>query len=329
MKAVYCTKYGGPEMLYLTEVPVPVPGENEVLIKIHAATVTAGDCEIRRFDIPILFWAFLRFSLGLRKPNRPLGQELAGEIEAVGKRVTQFKKGDKMYASTQLKLGAYAQYTCLPEKFPIHLLPSGMTYEEAATLPTGGLNGLHFIKMADVQPGESVLINGAGGSIGTYALQIAKSMGAVLTCVDTVEKEAMLRSLGADEFIDYKIQNFTKNGKLYDVVIDVVGKVSFTAMINSLQPGGRCILGNPSPADIFKAAIRSKKLNKKVTTEFAKYTRENLSELNVLSETGKIKPYIDRTYALEDIVNAHRYVDSGLKKGNVTIRVSHVKHAKI
>lgn len=329
MKAVYCTKYGGPEMLYLTEVPVPVPGENEVLIKIHAATVTAGDCEIRRFDIPILFWAFLRFSLGLRKPNRPLGQELAGEIEAVGKSVTQFKKGDKIYASTQLKLGAYARYTCLPEKFPIHLIPASMTYEEAATLPTGGLNGLHFIKMADVQPGESVLINGAGGSIGTYALQIAKSMGAVVTCVDIVEKEAMLRSLGADEFIDYKIQNFTNNGKLYDVVIDVVGKVSFTAVINSLQPGGRCILGNPSPADMFKAAIRSKKLNKKVITEFAKYTREAMNELNMYSGAGAIRAYIDRTFALEDIVDAHRYVDTGRKKGNVTIRVSHEKHAKI
>lgn len=322
MKAIVWTRYGPPDVLQLQEVEKPSPKENEVLIRVHAATVTLGDCELRRMEGPILFALIFRLYIGLFKPKRItiLGQELAGEIEAVGKEVTRFKKGDPVFAPCLLRLGAYAEYACLPETYPV-LKPASITFEEAATIPTGGINGLDFLRAGNVQAGENILINGAGGSIGTYALQIAKSLGVEVTAVDSAEKLDMLRSVGADHVIDYTQQDFTKNGETYDVIIDVIGKSSFSRSIRSLKPNGRYVLGNPSISARIRAHWTPMTLGKKVILALAKYKTEYYTFLIQQFQTGKIQAIIDRRYPLEQTAEAHRYVDGGHKKGNVIITV--------
>lgn len=325
MKAIIWTRYGPPEVLQLQEVEKPIPKDNEVLIKIHATTVTAGDCEARSFKFPSLFWLPLRIVFGLTKPSRKpiLGQELAGEIEAVGKDVTQFKKGDPVFAATLLRFGAYAEYVCLPETHPMALKPANITYEEAATIPTGGFNGLHFLRKANVQSGEKVLINGAGGSIGTYAVQIAKSLGAEVTCVDSASKLEMLRAIGADHLIDYTREDFTQSGQGYDVIIDVVGKSSFSDSVRALTQNGRYVLGNPSLAGMIRALWTSMTSDKRVIFEVASYRPEDIAFLKELLEAGKIKVVIDKCYSLEQTAEAHSYVEKGHKNGNVVITVEH------
>ena len=322
MKAIVWTKYGPPEALQLREVEKPTPRDNEVLIKVHAATVTFGDCEVRRLKLPLLISIPIRIYAGLIKPKRItiLGQELAGEIEAVGREVTRFKKGDPVFAATFFRFGAYAEYACLPEKYLV-LKPSAITYEEAATIPTGGINGLHFLRAANVQPGERVLINGAGGSIGTYAVQIARSFGANVTAVDSAEKLDMLRSIGSDHVIDYAQENFTSSGDTYDVIIDVVGKSSFSGSVRALKPKGRYILGNPSLSARIRARWTPMPSGKKVIVATANYKSEDYTFLKELLQSGKIKPVIDRCYPLEQTAEAHRYVEQGHKKGNVVITV--------
>jgi NADPH:quinone reductase-like Zn-dependent oxidoreductase len=322
MKAIVWTNYGPPDVLQLREVETPVPAENEVRIKVHAATVTAGDCEIRSLKIPILFRLPIRLYAGFRRPQRItiLGQELAGEVEAVGKGVTRFKEGDPVFAPTFFRFGAYAEYACLPETYPL-LKPANMTFEEAATITTGGVNGLHFLNVANVQPGGRVLINGAGGSIGTYGIQIAKSLGAKVTAVDSAEKLTMLRSIGADYVIDYTSEDFTKRGETYDVIIDVVGKSPFSGSLRSLKPNGRYILGNASLPAMIKSRFTPMTSGKKVMVALANYQAEDFARLRELIEAGKIKPVIDRRYPLEQTAEAHRYVEAGHKKGNVVITV--------
>ena len=322
MKAIVWTKYGSPDVLQLREVEKPTPKDNEVLIKVHAATVTIADCELRSLKGPILMTLLFRIYIGLRKPQRVtiLGQELAGEIEAVGKEVTKFKKGDQIFAPCLLHLGAYAEYKCLPETYLV-LKPTNLTYEEAATIPTGGINGLDFLRVANVQSGERILINGAGGSIGTYAVQIAKTLGAEVTCVDSAEKLDMLRSIGADEVIDYTKEDFTRNGKTYDVIIDVIGKSSFSRSVRALKPNGRYILGNPSISSRIRARWTPMTMGKKVIVALAHHKDEYYTFLIKLMGAGKLKSIIDRRYSLEQIVEAHRYVDQGHKKGNVVITV--------
>jgi len=324
MKAIVWTKYGSPDVLQLKEVEKPTPRDNEVLIKVYAATVTTADCELRSFKIPILLRLPLRIYVGLIKPKRItiLGQELAGEIEAVGKEVTKFKKGDQIFAPTLLRLGAYAEYKCLPERYPV-LKSANMTYEEAATIPTGGINGLHFLRVANVQSGERVLINGAGGSIGTYAVQIAKSLGAEVTVVDSTEKLDTLRSIGADHVIDYIREDFARSGETYDVIIDVVGKSSFSGSVRALKPNGRYILGNPSLSGMIRGRLTPMTSEKKVIIAIASYKTEDYTFLKELIEAGKLKPVIDKRYPLEQTAEAHRYVDQGHKKGNVVITVEH------
>ncbi len=321
MKAVIWTTYGGPDVLQLREIAKPVPKDNEVLIKVHAATVTAGDCEVRALKIPILYRLPLRLYVGFAKPQRLtiLGQELAGEIAAVGKAVTRFKPGDQVFAATLLRFGAYAEYACLPETYPIVLKPANMSYAEAATIPTGGVNGLHFLQKANLQAGERLLINGAGGSIGTYALQIAKAWGAEVTCVDSTPKLAMLRALGADYVIDYTQTDFTKNGQRYDVIIDVVGKSPFSRSILALKQNGRYVLGNPSLRGMARGLWVSNRTDKRVIFEMAAYTPADLLSLKALIEAGKVKAVIDRSYPLAQTVEAHRYVEQGHKTGNLVI----------
>ncbi|KPK28493.1 MAG: NADPH:quinone oxidoreductase [Desulfobacterales bacterium SG8_35_2] len=341
MKAIVFTKYGPPDVLQLEEVEKPVPGDNEVLIKIHATTVTAGDCEMRRFDLPAWIWLPLRLYMGIRRPRiKILGQELAGEIESVGKNVTQFRKGDPVFCPTKMSLGAYAEYICMPGNYAIVKKPDNLSYEEAATIPTGGLNALHFLMKGNIKNGEKVLIYGAGGSIGTYAVQIAKSLGADVTSVDSTGKLDMLHSIGADHVIDYTKEDFTQNSNHYDVIFDVVGKSSFLGSIRSLRHNGRYLLANPNPSLLIRGLWVSTKNNlpgwatfhirseggqsgKKVITGLASYRTEHLNYLKELIEAGQLKPVIDRCYPLKQVAEAHTYVENGHKKANVVITVEH------
>ncbi len=323
MKAIVWTQYGSADLLQYKEVAKPTPKENEVLIKIYAATVTAGDCELRRFDIAPWIWLPVRLYVGIFKPRiKILGQELSGEVEAVGTKVSRFKKGDLIFAEAGFK-GAYAQYTCLPTTLAIAIKPSNMTFDEAATISTGGINALHFLRKAKLSSGQKILINGAGGSIGTYAIQIAKHLGAIVTGVDSAQKLDMLSSIGADHVIDYEKEDFTMTGKKYDVIIDVVGTSSFSRSIQSLNKNGRYVLGNPRFSGMIKGLWSSLTTNKKVIFALAKGSVEDFDYLKNLIEAGVLKSIIDKKYPLTQISAAHHYVEKGYKKGNVVITIPH------
>ncbi len=325
MKAIVYTKHGPPDVLQLKEVEKPTPKDDEVLIRVYAATVIAGDCELRSFKFPIWVWLPLRIYAGLIRPTRVniLGQELAGEIESVGKDVKLFSKGDQVFAATEIGCGAYAEYKCMREEKTLTIKPANMTYEEAAAVPTGGLNALHYLRKGNIQSGETVLINGAAGNIGSFAMQLAKYFGAEVTGVDSTGKLDMLRSIGADHVIDHTQGDFTKNGETYDVIFDVVGKSSFSRSVRSLKQNGRYLLANPRLISMVRGLWTSMISSKKVIFEFASYKTEDLIFLKELIEAGKIKSVIDRRYPLEQIAEAHRYVDKGHKKGNVVITVEH------
>jgi NADPH:quinone reductase-like Zn-dependent oxidoreductase len=330
MKAIVWTKYGPPEVLQLQEVEKPTPKEDEVLVKIHATTVTAGDCELRSLKLPLLMSLPIRlFWIGFRKPRGTTipGTELAGEIEAVGKDVKQFNKGDQVFGSAGMGFGANAEYICLPAKpgemeGGVAIKPSNMTFEEAAAVPFGGRDALHFLRKANIQRGQRILINGAGGSIGTFAVQLAKYYGAEVTAVDSTGKLDMLRSIGADQVIDYTQEDFTTTGEIYDVIFDVVGKISLLRSDKALKQDGTYLLANPS-SQMVQALWTSMTSSKKVIMETASGTIGDLNFLRGLIEEGKIRTVIDRTYPLEQIAEAHRYVEAGHKKGNVVITVEH------
>lgn len=323
MKAIVCTKWGPPDVLELREVEKPTPKDDEVLIRIHATTVIAGDCEMRGLKFALLLRLFMRVVFGIRGPRKKvIGQELAGEIESVGKKVTLFKEGDQIFAATGLRFGAYAEYTCLPEDGVLATRPANMTYEEAAAVPVGGINALHFLRKADIQRGQEVLINGAGGSIGTSAVQIAKAFGAEVTGVDSAEKLDMLSSIGADHVIDYTQEDFAKSGETYDVVFDVVGTSSFSECKGSLKGDGVYLSANNPKASRGQGGRRaSTARGKRAVGGLASYKAEHLSFLKELIEAGKMKSVIDRRYPLERMVEAHMYVETGHKKGNVVITV--------
>ena len=321
MKAIVYTKYGPPDVLQLKEVEKPVPKECEVLIKIYAVTVNTGDCEMRRSEIPNLIWLFVRIFFGLIKPRKQiLGAYLAGKIEAVGKEVKQFTEGDQVMAGTGARFGAYAEYICLPEEESMAIKPANMTYVEAATVPLGGLNALHYLRKGNIRSGEKVLINGAGGNFGTFAVQLAKYYGAEVTGVNSTEKLDMLRSIGADHVIDYTQEDFTKSGETYDVIFNMVIKSSFSDSLRSLKQKGRYFLTNPAGlSQMLRGLWTSLISSKKVIFEFASEKTEDLIFLKELIEAGKIKSVIDRCYPLEQTAEAHRYVETGQKKGNVVL----------
>ena len=328
MKAIVCTKYGAPDVLQLREVEKPTPKADEVLIKIYATTVSMGDCEMRAFKMHPEIWILIRLFLGIRKPRKKIfGQDLAGEVEAVGKEVTQFKKGDQLFACTNFRLGGYAEYQSLPSIYPMAIKPANMSYEEAATVPVWGPHALHFLRKANIQSGEKVLINGAGGCMGTFAVQLAKHFGAEVTAVDSTEKLEMLREIGADHVIDFASEDFTQNGVAYDVIFDVVGKSPYARSIQSLAAKGRYILANHGPSQMLRGLWTSMTSDKKVISEFASPKTEELVFLKELIETGTLKTVIDRAYPLEQIPDAHRYVDSGQKQGHVAITVTHDRKA--
>jgi len=328
MKAIIWTDYGAPDVLQLQEVEKPTPKDNEVLIKVHAATVTAGDCEMRSLKFPLILSLPMRLYVGVTKPKRItiLGQELAGEIEAVGKDVTLFKEGDQVFGTLGFRLGAYAEYNCVPEECEdgvLALKPANLTYAEAAAAPTGGLEALHFLRKANVRRGQKILINGAGGSIGTFGIQLSKFFGAQVTAVDSAGKLDMLRSIGADHVVDYTQEDFTQSGETYDVIFDVVGKSPFSRSIKSLEPNGCYLIANPKPLNMVRGLWTSKTSSKKVIFEMADRKAEDLLFLKELVEAGEIKSVIDRCYPLEQTAEAHRYVETGQKKGNVIITVEH------
>jgi len=326
MKAIIWTKYGPPEVLQLKEVEKPAPSEDEVLIRIYSAAVTAGDCEMRSLKFPLFLSLPMRAYVGLIRPKRIniLGMDLAGEIESVGKEVTRFKKGDQVFGSAGFGSGAYAEYICLPEEpkemeGPLTIKPANITYEEAAAVPTGGLEALHFLRQGNLQSGQKVLINGAGGSIGTFAVQLAKYFGAEVIAVDSTTKLDMLRSIGADQVIDYTQKDFTKTGDTYNVIFDVVGKSSYSGSIRSLDKKGFYLLANPGLSQMVRGRWTSLRSSKKVVIGGASQKTENLIFLKELIEAGKIKPVIDKSYPLEQTAEAHRYVEKRHKKGNVVI----------
>ncbi|MFE5392168.1 NAD(P)-dependent alcohol dehydrogenase [Bacillus thuringiensis] len=299
MKAIICTKYGPPNVLQLQNIEKPKPKKNEVLVKIHATSVSTGDCRIRGFNSPLLFWIPMRIILGFRKPRKPiLGVELSGEIEDIGSDVTQFKKGDPVFALTELNLGGYAEYTCVHESGLIALKPTNVTYEEAAVIPFGGTSALHFLRKGQIKKGQRVLIYGASGSVGTAAVQLAKYFGTTVTAICSSSNFDLVTALGADNVIDYMKEDFNKRGDHYDIIFDAVGKYNKSLCTDALMPNGKYV---------------------SVNGMMAKVSKEDMNLLKQLAETEKLKPVIDRTYRLEEVVEAHTYVEIGHKKGNVSI----------
>lgn len=302
MKAIVCTQYGPPEVLRLQEVAKPSPKDNEILVRVHATTVAAGDLRVRGFDSPPLLWLPMRLVLGLKKPRKPiLGIELAGEVEAVGSKVTRFKPGDHVFALTGMRFGAHAEYVCLAENGMVALKPAKVSHEEAAALPVGANTALHFLRKGHLRQGQKVLIYGASGSVGTFAVQLAKHVGAHVTGVCSTANLDLVRSLGADAVIDYTREDFAARGETYDLVFDAVGKLKQPQCKPALAPNGAY-----------------------VTVDGQGIARERLEDLIYLGELleqGAIRSIIDRRYALEEIPEAHRYVEQGRKKGNVIIRL--------
>ena len=323
MKAVVYTKYGSPDVLQLKEVEKPIPKDDEVLIKVHAAEATKADCELRSFNFPVKwYWLPLRIAMGLIKPKKQiLGGYFAGEVESVGKDVSKFKKGDQIFGTAKLRMGAYGEYVCLPASYTLVPKPHNVSFEEAAAVPLGGLNALHFLRKANIRKREKVLVNGAGGSIGTFGVQIAKAMGAEVTAVDSIIKEEMLRRIGADHFFDYTKEDFTKSGQTYDVIFDMVAKSSYSECIKALNPKGRYLMANPRMSDMLRSVLTSKFTDKTAIFIFAGEKEEELLALKEMIEEGKIQSIYDKIYPFEQAAEAHRRVETEQRLGPVVISV--------
>jgi NADPH:quinone reductase-like Zn-dependent oxidoreductase len=322
MKAIVYTKYGPPDVLQLKEIEKPIPKENEILVKIKATTVTVADIRSRGFIVPSAFWLPARITLGFKQPKKVvLGMELAGVVESVGKDVKRFKEGDQVFAASLTGFGAYAEYKCLQEDGPVAIKPSNITYEEAAAIPIGARTALFFLRKADIQRGEKVLVYGASGSVGSYAVQLAKYFGAKVTGVCSTSNLALVKSLGADQVIDYTTEDFSSNSETYDVIFEAVNKSFFTDCMKLLKKDGTYINVTeplPSARMLWTQLTTSKKL---ILSRNSPETAEALNFLKELVENGSVKVVIDRNYKFEEIVEAHRYVEQGHKKGNVVITV--------
>jgi NADPH:quinone reductase-like Zn-dependent oxidoreductase len=323
LKAITYSKYGPPEVLQLKNVEEPALKDDEVLIRVRAVEATKSDCEMRSFKFAVKwFWLPLRIAFGVRKPRRPiLGGYFSGQVETLGKNVTEFVNGDQVFGAAGLKLGAYGEYISLPANYAIVAMPSNMSFADAAAVPLGGLNALHFMRLARIQARDQVLINGAGGSIGAHAVQIAKSMGAEVTAVDSSIKEDLLRRMGADHFVDYTEENFAAMGRAYNVIFDMVAGNSYSASIRALKPGGRYLTANPRLSVMLRSVITNRFSDKTAMFAFAQEAKEDLLALRQMIEDGKIKSIVDRVYPMEQAAHAHSRVETEQRLGAVVIAI--------
>ncbi|MEB3292227.1 MAG: NAD(P)-dependent alcohol dehydrogenase [Synechococcales bacterium] len=320
MKAIVYQQYGSPDVLQIVELPQPVPKDNEILIKIYATTVTSGDRRLRSLDMPPGFGLIGRLIVGWSQPRQPiLGTELAGEVVAIGSAVQRFKVGDRVVAFSGMSMGCYAEYKCMPEDGLVVLKPANLSDAEAAALSFGGTTVLDFFRRANLQAGEKVLINGASGAVGSAAVQLAHHVGAEVTAVCSGANTEWVRSLGAQQVIDYHQTNFMQNGETYDVIVDTVGTAPFARCQHSLSATGRLLLVLASLPAMLQSPWISFTTQKKVIAAPVAERLEDLQSLAHLAESGVFKPIIDRIYPFEQIAEAHRYVDTGHKKGNVVI----------
>jgi NADPH:quinone reductase-like Zn-dependent oxidoreductase len=320
MKAAVYEKYGPPDVVELREVEKPTPKDNEVLIRIHATTVTSGDWRVRSLNLPFGFGLMGRLVFGITRPRQPiLGSELAGKIEALGKTVSKFTIGDEVFAFDGARMGGHAEYKCMSEDGTLARKPPNLTYEEAAALSFGGTTALDFFKRAKLKREDKVLVNGASGAVGTAAVQLAKHFGANVTGVCSTANLELVRSLGATHVTDYTQEDFTQNGETYDIIVDTVGTASFSRSKNSLKDGGRLLLLVAGLPEMFLIPWVSMTSSKKIIAGPAAERVEDLRFLAKLAEAGEFKPVIDRRFPFEQIVAAHRHVDTGRKKGNVAI----------
>jgi NADPH:quinone reductase-like Zn-dependent oxidoreductase len=323
MKAIVYTRYGPPDVLQLKEIEKPIPKENEILVKVKATTVTVADIRSRSFTVPPAFWMPARITLGFKQPKKEiLGMELAGVVESVGKDVKRFKEGDQVFAASLAGFGAYAEYKCLPEDGPVTIKPSNITFEEAAAIPIGARTALFFLRKTNIERGQKVLVYGASGSVGSYAVQLAKYLGAEVTGVCSTSNLELVKSLGADKVIDYTKEDFSSNSETYDVIFEAVNKSSFTDCMKLLKKDGTYINVTeplPNARMLWTQLTTSKKL---ILSQNSPETPEALNFLKELVENGSVKVVIDRNYRLEEIVEAHRYVEQGHKKGNVVITIA-------
>lgn len=321
MRAIVYKEYGSPDVLHMEEVEKPKLAKNKVLIRVHAVEATKSDCEMRSFNFAVSwFWLPLRIVLGIRKPRNPiLGNYFAGVVEATGDDVSKFQKGQNVFGGAGLQMGAYAEYICVADSCTMVTLPGNLSFTEAASVPLGGLNALHYMRKAKIRPGDKVLVNGAGASIGTFAVQIAKAMGAEVTAVDSSIKEAMLRDIGADHFVDYTQQDFTKTGDTYDVIFSMVAQTSYSSCVRSLKPNGRYVMANPKLSDMLRSPISSRFSDRKVMFAFAGEKEEELLELKRMIEAGEIAATVDKIYSMEQAAEAHRRVETEQRLGTVVI----------
>jgi len=332
MKAIVYTNYGSPDVLQLKEIEKPLLKENEILIRIHATSVNYGDLMARnykaisprQFNMPFLIWLFAKISFGLNKPKITiLGNEFAGEVEAVGGDVKRFIPGDQVFGYSGERMGAYAEYLCMPENGMLALKPTNMTFEEVAGVPYGGIVALSLLRRANIKPGHKVLINGASGGIGSSAVQIARSLGAEVTGVCSTSKVDFVKSLGAAKVIDYTKEDFTQNGETYDLIFDILGRSSISRSRSSLKPNGIHLFASFKMKHLFQMLWTSRSGSRRVICALGSGKVDDLNTLKEMIEAGKIKPVIDRCYPLEQVAEAHRYVEKGHKKGNVVILVNH------
>ncbi|MCM3163460.1 NAD(P)-dependent alcohol dehydrogenase [Metabacillus litoralis] len=322
MKAIVYSRYGPPDVLEVKQVKKPIPKDNEILVKVKATTVTVADIRSRSFTVPPAFWLPARITLGLRQPKKEiLGMELAGEVELIGKNVKKFKKGDQVFAATLTDFGAYAEYKCLKEDGPVAIKPSNISFGEAAAIPIGARTALYFLRKAGIKSGHDVLVYGASGSVGSYAVQIAKYLGANVTGVCSTSNLELVKSLGADKVIDYTAEDFANIDETYDVIFEAVNKSSFSVCIKLLKKNGTYInVTDPLPnAQMLWTKMTTNK--KLLLSRNSPESSEALNFLKELVEMGKLKVLVDRYYSFDEIVEAHRYVEKGHKKGNVVINV--------
>lgn len=320
MKAILYQQYGPPDVLQMADIAKPIPKPNEILIKTYATTVTSGDWRVRSLTVPAGFGWITRLVFGVSRPRQPiLGSELAGVVESVGEAVSRFKVGDAVFAFSDARMGCYAEYKCMPQDGAVARKPPGLSYGEAAALSFGGTTALDFLRRAKLQRGESVLINGASGAVGAAAVQLARHFGAHVTAVCGTANMAWVRALGASQVIDYTQEDFTQNGQTYHVIMDTVGTAPFSRCQASLRDGGRLLLVLAGLADMLHAPWASLSSGKKVIAGPVSVRAEDLPLLAELAATGAFKAVIDRRYRFEQMVEAHRYVDSGRKKGNVVV----------